>query len=256
MSSKICNICNIPKELENFSKHKYSKDGHENKCKSCRSEYSKERNKNKPLDKEQLKTRNKEYYQQNKEKVKSLTKNYRSNNSDKIQEYQKQNKESRIKYSKQHYQKNKDYIREFHKKWNSENKEWYKTWEKNQYLNNPQYRLKKQIRCRIWYAIKAQNAHKSNKTLILLGCNISEFKLYLESLFLPEMSWSNHGTVWEIDHIKPCSSFNLTDPKEQAKCFHYTNMQPLFKTTLIAEDLGYVNYIGNREKGNRTYNVK
>jgi len=28
-------------------------------------------------------------------------------------------------------------------------------------------------------------------------------------------------------------------------------MQPLFKTTKIAESYGYENYIGNREKGDR-----
>ena len=27
------------------------------------------------------------------------------------------------------------------------------------------------------------------------------------------MSWGNHGEIWEIDHIKPCASFDLTDKK-------------------------------------------
>ena len=43
------------------------------------------------------------------------------------------------------------------------------------------------------------------------------------------MSWKNHGKYgWHIDHIKPCSKFNLIDPTEQKKCFHYTNLQPLW----------------------------
>jgi hypothetical protein len=41
------------------------------------------------------------------------------------------------------------------------------------------------------------------------------------------MSWNNHGSYWEIDHIKPCSSFDLTDIEQQKQCFHYTNLQPL-----------------------------
>ena len=33
---------------------------------------------------------------------------------------------------------------------------------------------------------------------------------------------------WHIDHIKPCASFDLTDPKQQQQCFHYSNLQPLW----------------------------
>jgi len=41
------------------------------------------------------------------------------------------------------------------------------------------------------------------------------------------MSWGNYGIYWEIDHKKPCASFDLTKLEEQQKCFHYTNTQPL-----------------------------
>lgn len=64
------------------------------------------------------------------------------------------------------------------------------------------------------------------------------------------MNWDNHGEIWEIDHIKPCDSFNLTDIEQQKQCFHYTNTQPLFKTTDIAGSFGYNDEIGNRNKSN------
>jgi len=62
------------------------------------------------------------------------------------------------------------------------------------------------------------------------------------------MTWDNHGEIWEIDHIVGCVNFDMEDVEQQKKCFHYTNHQPLFKTTKIAKSFGYINYIGNRNK--------
>lgn len=43
------------------------------------------------------------------------------------------------------------------------------------------------------------------------------------------MSWENHNQWgWHIDHIIPCISFDLTNPKEIKKCFNYKNLQPLW----------------------------
>ncbi len=32
---------------------------------------------------------------------------------------------------------------------------------------------------------------------------------------------------FHLDHIKPVSKFNLSDPEELKKCCHYANIQPL-----------------------------
>ena len=40
------------------------------------------------------------------------------------------------------------------------------------------------------------------------------------------MNWDNHGE-WHIDHHIPIASFNLLKEEEQ-KCFHYTNLKPLW----------------------------
>lgn len=68
----------------------------------------------------------------------------------------------------------------------------------------------------------------------LVGCTHEELKSHLESRFLPGMSWLNRRK-WHIDHIRPCASFDLTDPLQQAECFHYTNLQPLWAADNIAK---------------------
>ena len=62
------------------------------------------------------------------------------------------------------------------------------------------------------------------------------------------MKWLNHGKIWEIDHNKGCCKFDLTILEQQQECFHYMNLQPLFKTTKIARSFGYYDIIGNKNK--------
>ena len=100
-------------------------------------------------------------------------------------------------------------------------------YKKEREINDPEYRLKSRIRTRIWNVLKGGG--KSQPTLKLLGCTIAQLKSHLESQFSEGMSWENHRRDgWHIDHVLPCASFDLTDPKQQAECFHYTNLQPLW----------------------------
>ena len=62
----------------------------------------------------------------------------------------------------------------------------------------------------------------------LLGCNKHELLERFRSLYTEGMSDMNYGE-WEIDHIRPICSFDLTDMGQMKQCFHYTNMQPLWR---------------------------
>ena len=64
----------------------------------------------------------------------------------------------------------------------------------------------------------------------LVGYTAEQLKQHLEKQFTSEMNWKNHGELWEIDHIKPCAVFDLTDVNQQKECFNYINTQPLYKT--------------------------
>lgn len=99
----------------------------------------------------------------------------------------------------------------------------------------PRERILNALRCRLSSAVRRLGAKKCRRTAELLGCSIEDLKEHLKSQFAPGMDWSNFGRkkgiqCWEIDHIIPCASFDLTDPEQQKRCFHFTNLQPLWAT--------------------------
>jgi len=61
----------------------------------------------------------------------------------------------------------------------------------------------------------------------LIGCSAEELVAHLEAQFTEGMTWENYGE-WHVDHVRPCASFDLTDPAQQRQCFHHTNLQPLW----------------------------
>lgn len=72
-----------------------------------------------------------------------------------------------------------------------------------------------------------KNKSTTGKGVYYLGIDGIRYRDYLKKLFDNKMTWDNYGTYWEIDHIKPKSSFNLLDNEEVKKCFHYKNTRPL-----------------------------
>jgi hypothetical protein len=77
--------------------------------------------------------------------------------------------------------------------------------------------------------IKLANQNKTGSAIDELGCSVDQLKRYLESKFQPGMTWDNWTRDgWHIDHIKPLSSFDLTDPGQFKVACHYTNLQPLW----------------------------
>lgn len=108
--------------------------------------------------------------------------------------------------------------------------------EKERRQTDVNYKIKKNLRGRIYKAVK-QNI-KSESTMILIGCSVEELKIYLSSMFTEGMNWNNYGK-WHIDHIKPCASFDLSDPVQQKECFHYSNLQPMWAIENIRKSSSY-----------------
>lgn len=143
-------------------------------------------------------------YHKNKEKRRSYVKKYEEQNPEKIKKRQLQTKQ-----------------------WLKDHPEYMNNWYKEKLSTNINYRIIHNLRERLRVALYSNS--KSIKTIDLLGCSIEEFKQYISSKFTEGMTWENYGRKgWHIDHIRPCISFDLTDPEQQKQCCHYTNLQPLW----------------------------
>jgi hypothetical protein len=194
--------------------------------------------------KEKQKQYNKEYRLKNKEKIKQYNKEYRLKNKEKIKQFKKKyrlkNKEKQKQYEKKWRLNNKEKANQKCKEWRLKNKEYSKKYlskyEKKRRKIDPNFKLIKNMRTRIWFALKRK--YKSKSTIKLLGCSIEECWQHLESKFQPGMTRENHG-LWHVDHIIPCASFDLKCPVQQLACFHYTNLQPLWAIDNIKKGAKY-----------------
>lgn len=157
-------------------------------------------------------------------------KHYKINKNEliaKAKKYRKIHREKMKTNDKYRYQKNKEKILEHVKIYRQSHKEEINQYDSNKRKTDIRYKLSKYLRRRLLLALKGNP--KLETTLKLLGCSIEELKQHLEKQFTEGMSWDNHSYYgWHIDHIKPCASFDLSKASEQHKCFHYTNLQPLW----------------------------
>lgn len=117
------------------------------------------------------------------------------------------------------------------RKWVQENRDRAnRTWQairRRRVDNDVQYRLAIALRRRLYMAIRGYS--KTGSAVTLLGCSVKELKQHIEKKFDHGMTWANWGRDgWHIDHIRPLSSFDLTNSKQLAEACHYSNLQPLW----------------------------
>jgi hypothetical protein len=215
--NKICIKCNQLKSLQEFSWLNKAKDLRQSWCKKCFKQYRQEC-------KKETKQYNKQYYQNNKQEINQQSKQWRQDNP----EYDKQWRRNNPNYNQYYYQDNQKKIQQ----------------QQNQYIKNRlrtdiQYKLQHNLRSRLNKTI--QNNQKAGSAIRDLDCSIDWFKGWLEMQWEDGMTWDNYGNKkgqWNIDHIKPLSSFDLTNREQLKSACHWTNLQPMW-------------HLDNIKKGNK-----
>ena len=196
---KRCPACNEIKVASEFGKNKSTFDGLQGHCKECRRKYYKK-------NKTEICDRMKKNYKNNRKRKILYQKEYQTNNASKYRSYQRQ----------------------YHHR--PEARERREELRKKRFEENPKLKIRTNLSIRLWGILKNIEVKKSRKTMELVGCDLEYLKEYLEKQFVDGMTWKNYGEIWHVDHALPCNSFDLSDPEQQKRCFHYTNLQPLFAT--------------------------
>jgi hypothetical protein len=168
---------------------------------------------------EKERERQRRWYHKNIEKARAKCRRWKKNNPEKV-----------LTGFRRWVEKNRHWVRKFDNKYKKEKRKL-----------DPRFKLRCNLRIRICIALKKSRAKRFHKTEEIIGCSITYLRQYLESLFSPGMTWENHSHKgWHVDHIEPCIRFDLTDPVQQRKCFHYTNLQPLWAADNLKKGAKYV----------------
>ena len=227
---KKCSKCDEIKSIELYRKDNRYENAYKAMCKLCERE------------------RENAYRLANLEKFAEKSRLYRKNKPEKVREHSKKSSHNNIDRIKEYNNtiKRKQSKKEAIARLKERDPDYYARYNRNRREIDKQFCISNNLRNRLSKALKGIT--KGISTLNLLGCTIPELKTYLEQRFLPTMTWENYGTLWHIDHIMPCASFDLTDEEQQKKCFHYTNLQPLFALTQIIDG---IEYLGNLQKSDK-----
>jgi len=119
---------------------------------------------------------------------------------------------------------------------------------------NPQGRVRSSIRQHVLSHVK-RHIRDSCKVDVFrdlyrvrgFGCSLPILAFFLENQFYPHpitkemMTWENYGKSdeasegWDVDHINPLSSFDLTDSDQFVEAAHVSNLQPLWHLDNLAK---------------------
>lgn len=162
------------------------------------------------------------YYAANREELKAKRRAYRQANL------------AREKAREAAYRKANPHIaRAYYLATKAERHKWHAAYQRRRMAANPSLQVYRRIVRKMSHALARHLAGRrvTNRSQIVqwLGCEWPDFMTHIERQFAAGMTWENHGrSGWHFDHIRPLSSFDLTDEEQLKQACHFTNVQPLW----------------------------
>ena len=188
-----------------------------------------------------LREKKRQYYLENKERITERSQKYRKENREKVNEkalqYYRENKEKCLTRARKCREKNKEKYRIREKAWRAKNIDRVKELRaayakrnrkrinqraKERMNNNPSARVSLNLRNRLLQSLRRVKLKKQNKTFEYISCTPT---ILFERL---ERQRHERGlTEYHVDHMKPLHSFDLSDPEQMRRAWHWSNLQAL-----------------------------
>jgi hypothetical protein len=92
--------------------------------------------------------------------------------------------------------------------------------------------LENNIRKNIIYVLRKKQIPKKSRTEEIIGCTVEQFRDYIKNAMEPWMNEDNYGVHvpgerrWQLGHKMPIAAFDLANPEQLKKAWHYTNIVP------------------------------
>lgn len=225
---KVCRKCSAMKSLSEFHKNSKLADGHVNTCKVCACARAAEWALANP---ERHALNGARYRVANREHLASTAQKWVVENRERSRqikcEWKSRNPEAARRHARNRYHRDPLKMAERKSKYLSLNKHVARAYLQRRRAANPLQRITDAMGNSMRAAIRGVKSGKSWRSIV--GYDIAELRMRLESLFSEGMTWGNYGD-WHIDHIRPVSSFDFTcEPIVTAKvCWALDNLQPLW----------------------------
>ena len=228
MEVKTCSTCKRELGVERFSKHKSHKDGLQSQCKDCVAEYNaKPENKKRKAESDAKYRANPEVKKRIAKRMAEWWAEYWARPEVKKRKAEYWAKPEVKKRVAEYWAKPENKKRKAEYWARPEVKKRKAEWEKERCLTDINFKLAKNLRSRLYDAIKGN--FKSGSAVRDLGCTVDELKIYLAKQFKEGMTWDNWSLeVWHVDHIIPLAVFNLEDKNQLLQAVHYSNLQPMW----------------------------
>lgn len=241
--SVTCSKCKQAIDSALFGQNTKKKNGLDSTCNLCRNKSNRERYKRdtekylkmgrswRALNPEKMKAAQVAWELANPGKHKEASKRWREENSEHFKAVK------RVYNSKP---ENKQRAAEVALLWREKNRDTIRQKERERRRSDPQFRLRHNIRRRLKKVLDVQSKYRDNGRAVTgsgwrdKGCSDAEYIKYVEFLWEPWMNWTNYGNgvdQWNIDHIKPLKSFDLTKREEYCAAVNYKNTRPLHART-------------------------